>query len=113
MPTDSFIIEDYKRIKSAIEHNVVLLYRLGDFYEILFDDACTICKVLNLTLTTRGGEFMYAGCRAASCAIPAHCLESYIGKIVQSGREVAVYDPWPINVRYFRAFSCALSNKEG
>ena len=65
----------------------VLLYRLGDFYEMFFEDAVTVSRALELTLTGRdcGG-----GLRAAMCGVPFHKSDLYIGRLVECGFKVAV-----------------------
>lgn len=67
----------------------ILLYRLGDFYEMFFDDAKTASKVLDLTLT---GKSCGLEERAPMCGIPYHAVDSYIDKLVRSGYKVAVCD---------------------
>jgi DNA mismatch repair protein MutS len=62
----------------------LLLFRLGDFYEMFFDDATEASKLLNLTLTHRNGVPM--------CGIPHHAADGYIGKLLKAGRKVAVCD---------------------
>ena len=65
----------------------VLLYRLGDFYEMFFEDAVTVSRELELTLTGRDcGE----GKRAAMCGVPFHKVDLYIGRLVECGFKVAV-----------------------
>lgn len=65
----------------------ILFYRLGDFYEMFFDDARTASKELELTLTGRDcGEAE----RAPMCGVPYHSVEPYIGKLVSRGYKVAI-----------------------
>ena len=65
----------------------ILFYRLGDFYEMFFEDAVTASRVLELTLTGRDcGE----GRRAAMCGVPFHKADVYIGRLVEEGYKVAV-----------------------
>ena len=65
----------------------ILLYRLGDFYEMFFDDALTASRVLDITLTGRdcGREE-----RAPMCGVPYHAVDAYIAKLINSGYKVAV-----------------------
>lgn len=64
----------------------LLLFRMGDFYECFFEDAITVSKILNITLTNRGkGET-----KAPLAGIPYHSLERYLGKLVNSGHKVAI-----------------------
>ena len=65
----------------------VLYYRLGDFYEMIFDDAVKVSKILELTLT---GKDCGLEERAPMCGIPHHAAEGYIARLVASGEKVAV-----------------------
>ena len=65
----------------------VLFYRLGDFYEMFFDDAVKVSKLLDLTLT---GKDCGLEERAPMCGIPYHAAEGYIAKLVSCGEKVAV-----------------------
>ena len=67
--------------------NTILFFRLGDFYEMFFNDAKTVSRELELTLTGRecGQEE-----RAPMCGVPFHSAESYIAKLVQKGYKVAI-----------------------
>ena len=60
----------------------MLLFRLGDFYEMFFDDAKVCVEILNITLTQRGATPM--------CGIPHHAADNYIGKLLAAGRKVAM-----------------------
>ena len=65
----------------------IILYRLGDFYEMFFEDAIEGSKILDLTLTGRDCGLEQ---RAPMCGVPFHAAESYIAKLVESGRKVAI-----------------------
>ena len=65
----------------------ILFYRLGDFYEMFFDDAINVSRELELTLT---GKDCGQEERAPMCGIPYHAAESYIAKLVQNGHKVAI-----------------------
>ena len=65
----------------------ILFYRLGDFYEMFFDDAITVSKELELTLT---GKSCGLEERAPMCGVPYHSAESYINKLVKNGYKVAI-----------------------
>jgi len=79
-------MEQYRKIKSEYE-NYILFYRLGDFYEMFFEDAIKASKVLDLALTGRDcGE----GQRAPMCGIPYHAAQPYIGKLIKAGLKVAI-----------------------
>ena len=78
------MMQQYQRIKHEIPPDALLLFRLGDFYEMFFDDAKTAAPLLNLALTSRNGVPM--------CGIPHHAAEGYISKILRAGRKVALCD---------------------
>ena len=65
----------------------ILFYRLGDFYEMFFDDAVTASKVLEITLT---GKSCGLEERAPMCGIPYHAVEGYLNKLVEKGYKVAI-----------------------
>ncbi len=80
------MMEQYFEIKKQYKDHI-LFYRLGDFYEMFFDDAVLASRVLELTLTGRDcGEEE----RAPMCGVPFHSAEGYIGKLVSSGYRVAI-----------------------
>ena len=65
----------------------VLFYRLGDFYEMFFDDALTVSKELEITLT---GKDCGLSERAPMCGVPFHALDAYLSRLVQKGYKVAI-----------------------
>ncbi|MBQ7840234.1 MAG: DNA mismatch repair protein MutS [Lachnospiraceae bacterium] len=65
----------------------ILFYRLGDFYEMFFEDALTVTKELEITLT---GKACGQEERAPMCGVPYHAVESYLNKLVQKGYKVAI-----------------------
>ena len=65
----------------------VLFYRLGDFYEMFFDDAVEVSKLLDLTLTGRDCGMKE---RAPMCGIPFHAADGYVAKLVALGKKVAI-----------------------
>ena len=65
----------------------ILFYRLGDFYEIFFDDALVASKELELTLT---GKACGLEERAPMCGVPFHAVDSYLNKLVSRGYKVAI-----------------------
>ncbi|MBE6552203.1 MAG: DNA mismatch repair protein MutS [Ruminococcaceae bacterium] len=76
----------YLEVKKQYPDHIVF-YRLGDFYEMFFDDAKTVSKELELTLTGRDcGEEE----RAPMCGVPFHAADTYIGKLVEKGYRIAV-----------------------
>jgi DNA mismatch repair protein MutS len=76
------MMAQYRRIKSELPKDALLLFRLGDFYELFFEDAQTGAQILNVALTKRGVVPM--------CGIPFHAAHSYIGKLLKAGRKVAI-----------------------
>ena len=80
------MMQQYFEIKDKYRE-YILMYRLGDFYEMFFDDAKIASKELELTLTGRDcGEAE----RAPMCGVPYHAVEGYIGKLVGRGYKVAI-----------------------
>ena len=65
----------------------ILFYRLGDFYEMFFEDAINVSKELELTLT---GKDCGLEERAPMCGIPYHAAELYISKLIENGHKVAI-----------------------
>ncbi len=80
------MMRQYFEIKKNYEDSI-LMYRLGDFYEMFFDDAITASRVLEIALTGRdcGQEE-----RAPMCGVPFHAVDSYIAKLVENGYNVAI-----------------------
>ncbi len=80
------MMKQYLAIKEQ-HPDAILFFRLGDFYEMFFDDAETASRVLEITLTARDGGS--AG-RVPMCGIPYHAADSYIGKLIENGFRVAI-----------------------
>jgi DNA mismatch repair protein MutS len=78
------MMAQYRRIKSELPKDALLLFRLGDFYEMFFEDAQTGAQLLNVALTRRGVVPM--------CGIPFHAANAYIGRLLRAGRKVAICD---------------------
>jgi DNA mismatch repair protein MutS len=76
------MMAQYRRIKGGLPADALLLFRLGDFYEMFFEDAKAGAQILNLALTARNGVPM--------CGLPFHAANGYIGKILRAGRKVAI-----------------------
>lgn len=80
------MMQQYLTLKA--EHTeALLLYRMGDFYELFFDDAVRASKLLDITLTQRG---MSAGSPVQMAGIPFHTLEPYLAKLLRAGLTVAI-----------------------
>jgi len=78
------MMKQYHGLRTQIPKDALLLFRLGDFYELFFGDAEEGSRLLNLTLTKRNGIPM--------CGLPFHASEGYITKLLQAGRRVAICD---------------------
>ncbi len=79
-------MQQYLRIKA--EHaDTLMLYRMGDFYELFFDDAVKAAKLLDITLTTRGSS---AGQPIKMAGVPFHAVEQYLAKLVKLGESVVI-----------------------
>ena len=82
------MMEQYHRIKSQYQ-DTLLFFRIGDFYEMFFDDAKIASKVLQITLTTRG---KHIGEDIPLCGVPYHAVNSYLHKLINQGFKVAICD---------------------
>jgi DNA mismatch repair protein MutS len=80
------MMQQYLRIKAEHPHTLVL-YRMGDFYELFYDDARKANRLLDITLTTRGTS---AGEPVVMAGVPAHSVESYLAKLIKLGEAVAI-----------------------
>ena len=80
------MMKQYLEVKSNY-NDCIIFYRLGDFYEMFFDDAKVVSKILDLALTKRdcGG-----GKTAPMCGIPHHVVKPYLYKLVSEGFKVAI-----------------------
>lgn len=78
------MMAQYRRIKSELPKDALLLFRLGDFYEMFFEDAQLGAQILNVALTKRGVIPM--------CGIPFHAAQVYIARMLKAGRKVAICD---------------------
>lgn len=67
----------------------LLFFRLGDFFELFFDDAVKAAKALDLTLTRRG---QHGGADVPMCGVPAHALDAYLARLIRQGFKVAICD---------------------
>src|SRR5215217_9512020 len=78
------MMQQYQRLRKSIPPDTLLLFRLGDFYELFFEDAKEASTLLNVALTKRNGVPM--------CGVPYHAAQSYIAKLIKAGRRVAICD---------------------
>ena len=86
MPEFSPMMQHYLETKEKYK-DCILFYRLGDFYEMFFDDAVNVSQELELTLT---GKDCGQAERAPMCGIPYHAAEGYISKLIENGHKVAI-----------------------
>jgi DNA mismatch repair protein MutS len=80
------MMQQYLRIK-ADHPNTLLFYRMGDFYELFFDDAKKAAKILDITLTARGQS---AGKPIPMAGIPYHAADNYLSRLIKRGESVAI-----------------------
>jgi len=80
------MMQQYLTIKEQYK-DYLLFYRMGDFYELFFDDALKASQQLEITLTKRG---IYAGEAIPMCGVPAHASDLYLHKLIKSGYNVAI-----------------------
>jgi DNA mismatch repair protein MutS len=80
------MMQQYLAIKAEYPTTLVL-YRMGDFYELFFDDAEKAARLLDITLTARGSS---AGKPIAMAGVPFHAIESYLAKLIKLGESVAI-----------------------
>jgi DNA mismatch repair protein MutS len=78
------MMQQYFEVKRGLPRDTLLLFRLGDFFELFFDDAVTASRLLGLTLTKRQ-EHPMAG-------LPAHAADNYVSKLLAAGKKVAICD---------------------
>jgi DNA mismatch repair protein MutS len=76
------MMKQYLAIRRDLPADVLLMFRLGDFYEMFFEDAKTGAGILNVALTKRNGIPM--------CGVPHHALQSYMGRLIRAGKRVAI-----------------------
>jgi len=82
------LMRQYHGIKQQVP-NTLLMFRLGDFYELFYDDAVTAARELEITLTARNKE---KGQPIPMCGVPYHASENYIARLIQKGYRVAICD---------------------
>jgi len=79
-------MRQYHAVKQQVP-NALLLFRLGDFYELFYDDAVTAARELEITLTSRNKE---KGQPIPMCGVPYHAAEGYLARLIQKGYRVAI-----------------------
>src|ERR1700736_1873472 len=78
------MMQQYQRLRKSIPADTLLLFRLGDFYELFFEDAKEASGLLNVALTKRN--------QVPMCGVPYHAAQSYIAKLIKAGKRVAICD---------------------
>ncbi|HST30980.1 MAG TPA: DNA mismatch repair protein MutS [Chthoniobacterales bacterium] len=78
------MMQQYQRLRKSIPADTLLLFRLGDFYELFFEDAKEASVLLNVALTKRN--------QVPMCGMPYHAAQTYIAKLIKAGRRVAICD---------------------
>jgi DNA mismatch repair protein MutS len=82
------MMAQYKKIKAEYD-DCILMYRLGDFYEMFFEDAIEASQILHITLTARGKD---KDQKIPMCGIPFHAVDSYLSKLTKAGKKIAICD---------------------
>jgi DNA mismatch repair protein MutS len=78
------MMQQYQRLRKSIPADTLLLFRLGDFYELFFEDAKEASALLNVALTKRN--------QVPMCGVPYHAAQNYIAKLIKAGKRVAICD---------------------
>jgi DNA mismatch repair protein MutS len=76
------MMAQYLGMRKSLPADIILFYRLGDFYEMFFEDAKTAAPIMNVALTKRGGTPM--------CGVPYHAAQNYIARLLKAGKRVAI-----------------------
>src|SRR5213594_3459703 len=82
------LMQQYHAIKARYPH-ALLLFRLGDFYELFYEDAIIAARELQITLTSRNRE---KGQPIPMCGVPYHAAESYVARLIRAGFKIAICD---------------------
>lgn len=95
--------QEYLELKTKHKDQLIL-YRIGEFYELFFDDAVQVAQELNLTLTNRG---KHKGEDVPMCGIPAHARDTYLSRLLKQNKKIALYeqkhdDEADLYVRYLK-----------
>jgi DNA mismatch repair protein MutS len=78
------MMQQYRRLRGSVPADTLLLFRLGDFYELFFEDAKEASGILNVALTKRNTVPM--------CGVPYHAAQTYIAKLIKAGKRIAICD---------------------
>ena len=80
------LMQQYHAVKKQ-HPGALLLFRLGDFYELFYEDAVVASRILQITLTARNKE---KGQAVPMCGVPYHAAENYIARLIRAGHKVAI-----------------------
>src|ERR1035437_10288006 len=78
------MMSQYRRIKAELPPGTILFFRLGDFYEMFFEDAVEASQILDIALTKRQ--------KVPMCGVPHHTYETYLARLIRAGKKVAICD---------------------
>ena len=81
------MMAQYLAMRKSLPDDIILFYRLGDFYEMFFEDAKTAAPIMNVALTKRGGTPM--------CGVPYHAAQNYIARLLKANKRVAIAEQTP------------------
>src|SRR4249920_3201798 len=82
-------MRQYLDVKRA-HRDALVVFRMGDFYEMFYEDAVAAARVLELTLTSRAKDA--SGTAIPMCGFPFHALDTYLGRLIRKGYRVAICD---------------------
>jgi DNA mismatch repair protein MutS len=88
MAADTPMMQQYRHLKQRYP-DAILLFRMGDFYEMFFEDACTAAPILEIALTARDKSQPHP---VPMCGVPYHAVDSYIDRLLKRGLKVAICD---------------------
>ena len=80
------MMRQYRQVKSRLPQNTILFFRLGDFYEMFFEDAKEAARILDITLTRRQ--------KVPMCGVPYHSADQYLARLIRAGKR------WPCATRW-------------
>ena len=83
---DTPMMQQYHALKRQAE-GALLFYRMGDFFELFFDDARRAAAILDIALTSRGES---GGAPVPMCGVPVHAAEGYLARLIKAGERVAI-----------------------
>ena len=98
----------YLAIK-AQHHDALLFFRMGDFYELFFEDAVRAAEILDITLTSRGE---HDGAPIPMAGVPYHAAEGYLARLIKAGERVAVCEQTESPAEAKKRGSKAIVNRE-